>query len=209
MIKRLSDDKILLIFFVIVCTSVYLFLILGQIKYSNNQEKELENEINNTKSWITQRDSLQMLILNNLEVNDIILFNESKDSIALESLIEEKFCLFLIVPENTCGYCLDSEIGNIKSLHNQIPDHCLKIITKYRFKKEIRDFRIFNNIELTEVLAIRNLNINFNLEDLHIPYYVLISRNLELIKVFIPKADMKELSTEFFNDISKKYFYFN
>lgn len=205
-LKEIFKNRLPPNFFVVAIMIICFYVVYKRMEHPTKMKNA--NTISmNVNDWIIERDSVQKWIMNNSEIRECsCLFSEKQDSLNTKSLIANQFCVLLFIPENTCGYCLDAEMGNIGSLHDRFPKESFKIITKFIYKKEIRNFKVFNNITSFDVLSSGNSDIGIKSSNIQKPFYIIVNNELHITEIFIPNPNMQELTIKFLISVLQKYF---
>ncbi len=196
--KRGDTLKIAIVLFSFISVVAFFYVMSKhskKVEGDNEDYKLLEN-------WIIQRDKNELLISLGSINENVYLFNEIEDSLNATSVFRNnKISVLLIIPEHSCGYCLDSEIRNVKAIKKKFPEGVFKIITKHIYKKEIRDFKVFNNIETFDVLSMGKNDLVVSPPNMQSPYFVIIDNDLNIFNVHIPNPSMPRLTEQFLGTV--------
>ncbi|TKG93344.1 hypothetical protein EYV94_16460 [Puteibacter caeruleilacunae] len=181
---------------------VLLFYLSGCC-YSDQQEYSTSTK---ELRWIQARDSLEHSLVKTKLKKDVNLFSEGKDNLVLKRVICSNYSLLLVIPEHACGYCVDSEIRSIKEYSRRLKDKSFYILTRHRYKKEIRNFKYFNKLDGFKVFSVKDNTILMeSINGMVKPIFLIVDRNCDIIDVFIPAQEVEDLSRQFLDICLRKY----
>jgi len=131
------------------------------------------------------------------------LIKENGDSIVLSNLVGEKPKLIFRYSELNCNVCVDAQLALIKTFIEKYGEENLIMISSYKFRKTVYQFKILNNIR-NEIFNVDFLN--QSIDNLNTPYYFILDNTYIPKMMFIPEKAFPEDTEEYFKKIQNMYF---
>lgn len=134
---------------------------------------------------------------------ELVLENENGAKVTLSTLVEGKPKLFFRYTELNCHVCVDSQMVFIKNFINKHGSQNFVMISNYKYKKSIFQFKSLNKIS-NEIFNVEILDTT--LARLNIPFYFILDKNCNPIKFHFPDKAFPEDTKEYFKSIENLYF---
>ena len=133
----------------------------------------------------------------------LTLQNELGNVVLLSNLVGEKPKLVFRYSQLNCNICVDSQMDFVKKFANKYGYDKLIMVSNYKFKKNIFQFKTLNNIN-NEIYNIEVLD--SALDILNIPYYFILDKDCHPTKFHFPEKIFPENTKEYFKSIEDQYF---
>lgn len=134
---------------------------------------------------------------------ELTLQNENGNNVHLSNLVGKKPKLVFRYTQLNCNICIDSQMGFIKEFVNKYGYDKLIMISNYKYKKNIYQFKTLNNIN-NEIFNVEILD--SALDRLNIPYYFILNKVCQPTIFHFPDKNFPENTKEYFKSIEDQYF---
>lgn len=124
---------------------------------------------------------------NNLQLGNLLITNEEKDTIQLSKLVKKKTLVFRF-SEINCSSCITNEFSNIKKSNLISSTSDLLILASYQNPRNLLLFKRLNKLEGYKIYNINEEQLTplKEIEEISIPYFFTIDQNGIIDDIFIP-----------------------
>lgn len=160
-------------------------LVCDQVKENN----ELLTTILST-NLISSNSAVGFKFESNIYVEDED-FNKWK----LANIISDNMLIFRI-SESHCGACDQSGLNSLLNNKQEIQNKNIIILCSFFNTRHLKEYRKKHKIPY----RMYNLkkSINFNIEDLNFPYFLIVNRDLEVVSCFLPDKHFVSFTDDYF-----------
>ena len=191
--------RLLFLSFLLLLTSVFVYMHLSQKKATNSHNTFSDSEKEEADFYLT--NYYVKLNNNGMELNDIML----KDSLGIISPLknllekEKKQILVCRFSQFHCESCVNFSIQML--LHSSfIEKENLLFLGSYE------NNRIFNREKNYTFKTYNALSLNIPLEELGFPYFFVLNENLTISHIVIPDKNTPALTQKYLEIINERYF---
>lgn len=164
---------------------ILVFVTLGIIlKDSLKPKKSVNNELNK----VVEQHQVVQNNTNDIILKDIRIINENKDTISISNLLTTKKLIYRF-SELHCDSCIINEFENLKNLliSNEMDVKDVLIISYYQNPRNLSIFKRINRLQDFEIYNLENNSLgDFEIDDMLIPYFFMLDKNLKIGNTFIP-----------------------
>lgn len=169
----------------------------------NEKEKQAvqkEADILFHKNTLLQADIIRMLQGQPMLSENLSLVTEKGKKIEVRNLIrKDRYTLVLRYSYLSCSPCVDYAVTALKDFKEQHPDINVLLLSTYRQKKDLRDFKRVNKV-FFHVYHVDSLNLAMDEEN--IPYFFMLDKDMRMFNFFMPHQEIPELTAEYFRKIN-------
>ena len=213
LIINLMNKKYLLIIVFFSLVLVALLFLIYKYDFRIQQKDIIIREINDEKRFY---ESIVKLITNNAflqfestdtKMEDLIVYsNDDVNNRRLSDFLEDNSFLILRYNETYCKSCVDHSLEALLDYKDEIGiDNILIMATS----ENIRKLKAFvNKFENSNIKIINIISkIDLPIEKYNVPYFFVISNNLQIQMLFVPIKELPENTFRYLQVVSDRFFF--
>ena len=179
---------------VVIASILYNFKSKSELKYT-----QLNDEYNHVKSILSNH-------LMSANSNDGFKFNQNIlvedeyfNKVKLSNLISNENILVYRISEMHCSTCDESGLNSLSKITSKIPNKDIIIVSSFYNTQLMNSYKAEHNLNH----KIYNLkqSINLKAEELNFPYFLVLTKDLEVLSCFFPEKSMPEFTDQYFYGI--------
>jgi len=194
-----------------IATGAFISLYVKHRQVVTSQEKGIEMLTNNCEMQKHRADEYYSMILNNLYSEssflcDTILLTklETLQQVPLCSLIQNGPILVLRFSQYSCDVCVKRELSKLHEMNEYFDSNKFIIIASFDNIRFANLYKLDYDIKYPFYLVDEKV-FDVPLEELLLPYFMLIEEDYRVSKVFYPLISTPELTDSYYQILKEKY----